>query len=177
MFKTISFAGQTWYVKAAEWSADPGPCYYSDRPEDVWVDAAGRIHLKIANHNGRWYCSEVFTTQRYGHGTYVYKLASPVDKLDRNAVLGLFTWDDSSVAYAHREIDVEMSRWGLAAGPNAEYVVSPWNSTGHRYQFNLALPETSLSMPSPGVTGSVAFGSYRGNVWPADPASELQPDL
>lgn len=173
-FKTISFAGQTWYVKAAEWAADPGPCYYSDRPEDIWVDAAGRLHLKIANHNGRWYCTEVFTTQRYGHGAYVFKLASPVDQLDKNAVLGLFTWDDTSSTYSHREIDIEMSRWGVAAGPNAQYVVSPWNVTGHRYQFNLALPEPSSVHALTWRPDHVAFGSYRGNAWPADPAAELQ---
>lgn len=174
VFKTLSFAGQTWYVKAAEWAADPGPCYYSDRPEDVWVDASGRLHLKIANHSGRWYCSEVFTTQQYGHGAYVFKLASPVDQLDKNAVLGLFTWDDTSAAYSHREIDIEMSRWGLASGPNAQYVVSPWNSAGHRYQFNLSLPETSSVHAFTWHADSVAFGSYRGSAWPADPAAALQ---
>lgn len=172
-FKTISFAGQTWYVKAAEWTADPGPCYYSDRPEDVWVDAAGQLHLKIANHGGRWYCTEVFTTQTYGHGTYVFKLASPVDQLDKNAVLGLFTWDDTSAAYSHRENDVEMSRWGLAGGPNAQYVVQPYNSAGHRYQFTLGLPEAQSVHAFTWLADSVAFGSYRGNQWPAVPGAEL----
>ena len=173
-FKTISFAGQTWYVKTAEWSADPGPCYYSDRPEDVWVDVIGRLHLKIVKRNGRWYCSEVFTTQQYGHGTYVYKLASPVDQLDKNAVLGLFTWDDTSPAYSHREIDIEMSRWGAASDPNVQYVVSPWNNAGHRYRFNLTLPEVQSVHAFTWGTDSVAFGSYRGNLWPAEPGAELQ---
>jgi hypothetical protein len=174
VFKTISFAGQDWFVKAAEWPADPGPCYYSDRPEDVWVDAAGHLHLKIANHSGRWYCTEVFTTQPSGYGDYIYRLASPVDLLDQNAVLGLFTWDDTDSAYAHREIDIEMSRWGLAAGPNAQYVVSPWNSVGHRYQFNLALPEAESVHAFTWRADSVAFGSYRGNQWPPALDSELQ---
>lgn len=171
--KTISFAGQTWYVKDAEWKADPGPCYYSDDPSDVWVDGSGRLHLKIVYRNYHWYCTEVWSQQTVGYGTYTFVLASPVDQLDRNAVLGLFTYDNTSSAYAHREIDIEFSRWGVASGPNAQYVVQPYTSPGHRYQFNLTLPGQYSTHQFNWQPGRVDFASYAGNQSPPDPAYQL----
>lgn len=171
--RTLTFAGQTWYVKAAQWNADPGPCYYSDQPQDVWVDTSGRLHLKLAKHSGQWYCTEVFSTQSFGYGTYTFTLASQVDQLDKNAVLGLFTWDDTDPAYYHCEIDIELSRWGLADGPNAQYVVSPYTSAGHRYQFDLTLPQLYSMHRFVWGPGSVQFASFAGNQSPPDPSAQL----
>ncbi len=167
--RTVTFSGRTWYVKVAEWNADPGPCYYSDRPEDVWVDADGRLHMKIVYRSYRWYCTEVFATQPMGHGTYTFTLASPVNTLDRNVVLGLFTWDDTSSAYAHREIDVELARWGEATGPNAQYVVQPYATPGHRHQFYFTAPDAHSTHSFFWTTGRVQFDSYG-----ADPGTPLE---
>ena len=108
----ISFSGYDWWVKSSPGLVGPGPNYFSDRADDVWVDAQGRLHLKIVYRNGRWYSTEVFGADPLGYGTYTFTLASRVDQLDKNIVLGLFTWDDTDPAYYHREIDIEFSRWG-----------------------------------------------------------------
>ncbi len=158
--RTINFASRTWYVKVANWNADPGPCYYSDRPEDVWVDASGRLHLTLTYRNYRWYCTEIFATQPSGYGVYSFDLASRVDQLDRNVVLGLFTYDDTSSAYSHREIDIEFARWGVAGGPNAQYVVQPYTSPGHRHQFDLNLPSIQSTHTFTWTVGSAQFASY-----------------
>jgi hypothetical protein len=158
--RSINFSGRTWYVKVADWNADPGPCYYSDRPEDVWVDASGRLHLTLTYRNYRWYCTEIFATQPSGYGVYSFDLASRVDQLDKNVVLGLFTYDDTSSAYSHREIDIEFSRWGVAAGPNAQYVVQPYTSPGHRHQFDLNLPSVQSTHTFTWTVGSAQFASY-----------------
>jgi hypothetical protein len=41
----------------------------------------------------------------------VFTIDSRVDLLDRNIVLGLFTWDTYAPQYNYREIDFEFSRW------------------------------------------------------------------
>src|SRR5512135_1367048 len=123
--RTISFSGTSWSVKTSSGRVGPGPNYFSDSTSNVWVDAQGRLHLKILKVKNRWTCAEVVSQASFGYGTYRFTLDSPVDALDPSAVLGLFTWNDDP-AYNHREIDIEMSRWGAAANQNAQYVVQPY---------------------------------------------------
>ena len=66
VYRTIQFSGYTWKVKASETPAGPGPNYFSDRADDVWVDAQGRLHLRIAQHNGQWYATEVINNESLG---------------------------------------------------------------------------------------------------------------
>ena len=121
----IVWAGRTWQVKSSQSKVGPGPNYFSASTDNVWVDGFGRLHLRITNRNGRWNCAEVIGTESFGYGTYTFQVASPVDDLDPNVVLGLFTWSDKA-AYHHREIDVEFARWGNAGDPtNGQYVVQP----------------------------------------------------
>jgi hypothetical protein len=57
--RTIQFSGALWYVKSHSTPVGPGPNYFSDSPCNVWVDAQGRLHLKITREEGRWLCAEV----------------------------------------------------------------------------------------------------------------------
>ena len=158
--RTIRFSGYTWKVKATMAPAGPGPNYFSDRPEDVWVDEEGRLHLRIAQRNGRWYATEVINSESLGHGVYTFTLASAVDVLDPNVVLGLFTWDDAAPQDAYREQDIEFSRWGESSGPNAQYVVQPWDRTGNRHRFTMqaGYPETAHRFAW--LSNRVDFASY-----------------
>jgi hypothetical protein len=122
-----------------------------------------REQLQIGYRNGRWYSTEVFGDETLGYGTYTFTLASRVDQLDKNIVLGLFTWDDTAPAYNYREIDIEFSRWGDAAGPNSQYVVSPWNHSGNRYQFNTTLAGDYSTHLFRWLSDSVQFASYQGH--------------
>jgi hypothetical protein len=132
--RTITFAGETWYVKTSSGRVGPGPNYFSDRTTNVWVDTAGRLHLKITRSGGRWYCSEVVSARSFGYGTYRFYLDSSVDNLDRNVVLGLFTWNDDP-AFFNREIDVELARWGSPNNLNAQYVVQPYTDPLNVFRF------------------------------------------
>jgi len=130
----ITWSGRTWQVKSSQSKVGPGPNYFSAAPENVWVDASGRLHLRLTFRNGRWNCAELIGTQTLGYGTYVFEIASTVANLDANVVLGLFTWSDKAPA-AHREIDVEFARWGNASDPtNAQYVVQPYDLAGHLHR-------------------------------------------
>jgi hypothetical protein len=125
--RVLHFSGYDWNVKySAENRVAPGPNYFSDAEQDVWVDESDQLHLRIARRDGKWYTTEVFTQAPLGYGKYVFYLASRVDQLDKNVVLGLFTWETvSPCGYHNREIDIEFAKWGVEGGDNAQYVVQP----------------------------------------------------
>jgi hypothetical protein len=129
--RTVQFSGYTWQVKSSTGLVGPGPNVFSDSTSNVWVDALGRLHLRLTYSQGHWRCAEVINTESLGRGRYSFELDSPVDALDPNVVLGLFTWSDDP-AYANRELDIEFSRWGNVADPtNGQYVVQPYDAGGH----------------------------------------------
>lgn len=131
---TVEFSGYTWTVKAYSRRIGPGPNFFS--ASNVSVDADG-LHLRISRSGKKWTTAEVIANASLGYGTYTWTLA-PVPELDPNVVLGLFTWSDDP-AYAHREIDIELARWGNAADPtNAQYVVQPWDADGHDERWTFA---------------------------------------
>lgn len=159
--RRLSFSGYTWNVKRSEGLVGPGPNVFSDRPEDVWVDEAGRLHLTIRQRDGNWVATEVYTTRSFGYGTYTFTLASRVDNLDRNVVLGLFTWDNKAAAQNYREIDVEFARWGQPTADNAQYVVQPYQPAGNLRRFTM--PATAVSTHRfVWRANRVEFSSYQG---------------
>ena len=130
--RSIDFAGYTWGVKSSTDPVGPGPNYFSDSEENVWVDSLDRLHLRITNRNNRWYCAEVILQESFGYGTYVFNTISRVGAMNENIILGLFTWDTSAPNDYYREIDIEFARWGNAQDPtNAQYVVQPYTVSGN----------------------------------------------
>jgi len=76
----------------------------------------------------------------------------------------LFTWHDDP-AENHRELDVEIARWGDPAGPNARYTIQP----DHTCDFEtpaVAVPTTHRIDWQP---DQVRFQSWEG--WDAEPAA------
>jgi hypothetical protein len=72
-----------------------------------------------------------------GYGTYRFTVDSNLDGLAPNLVLGLFTWDDTSADSFHREMDVELGRWGRADNEDAQFVVQPYSVPGNITRFGL----------------------------------------
>ena len=136
--KSLSFSGYDWWLKASNTPVGPGPNYFTDDTANVWVDKLGYLHLKITNKNGSWVCPEIVSQKSFGMGKYTFSFISNVGNLDRNTVLGLFTWDNDS-AQTHREIDIEFSQWGVLGNQNSQYVIQPWDVSAnmHRWQFPL----------------------------------------
>lgn len=140
--REVHFSGYTWRVKDSEsFTVGPGPNYFADDEDKVWVDEKGLLHLTITNQDNRWYATEVIASESFGYGTYTFTLAGRADQMDKNVVLGLFTWDEAAPEYNYREIDIEFGTWGEEAGLNAQYVVQPWDSPGNRYRFDAQLQE------------------------------------
>ena len=108
------FSGQSWTIKAYENSTwGPGPNYFSGRSSDVYVDNDGFLHLNIAQHNGRWYSTEVISEETMGYGVYTWVVDAQLEQMEANTVLGLFTWDNNTFqTQGNSEVDVEVARWG-----------------------------------------------------------------
>ncbi|MCX6152368.1 MAG: hypothetical protein NTX22_17715 [Ignavibacteriales bacterium] len=123
---TIEFSGLKWKIKESNVPVGPGGNYFSGSKEDVWVDASGKLHMKISLKDDVWACTEIYTVVPVSYGTYIFYLSSRVDSLDPNAVLGLFTWNNnSSQTDANSEIDIEISRWTDPTAKNLHYSVQP----------------------------------------------------
>jgi hypothetical protein len=162
----IRFSGYDWAVKTAPGMLGPGPNYFSDSTNNVWVDALGQLHLRITNVSNQWQCAEVISARTFGYGSYRFELASDVNALNLNAVLGLFTYGEDP-GYAHREIDVECSRWGNSFDiNNSQFVVQPWDSPGHlaRYPVPAGLPASTHAFTW--ETNRISFQSLRGSYSP-----------
>lgn len=174
VYRTLEFSGRAWNVKTSVAPTGPGPNYFSDLPEDVWVDESGRLHLRIVYRNGAWRCTEVFTTAPLGYGSYTFVLAGPVDQLDQNVVLGLFTWDDTAPQHNYREIDIEFSRWGEETGETAQFVVQPWDRAGNRHHFDAVLTQGVSAHRFVWSADSIDFTSVQGRTFPPAPGDLIE---
>jgi hypothetical protein len=148
-------------VKIGSPPVGPGPNYFSDNANNVWVDTSNRLHLRITKTAGKWVCAEVVLQSSPDYGTYRFYLDSPVDNLDPNVVLGLFTWNDDP-AYNNREMDIEFARWGKASNPNGQYTVQPYTVPGQQMLFiePAGVPQSTHSFKW--QSGSVQFQSLQG---------------
>jgi hypothetical protein len=97
---------------------------------------------------------------------------SVVDALDPSVVLGLFTYDDDPTGTGgHREIDVEMSRWGIAADPtNAQFVIQPYNIGGNLARWTIPSGAAPTTHSFKWSQGRVDFAAHNGAFVPP-PAS------
>jgi hypothetical protein len=137
-YKKLTFAGVDWWVKQHHDRVGPGPNYFSDAEENVRVDPNGLLHVRIDQRGEKWYCGEVVADAVFGYGMYVFTIEAGLDTLDRNVVLGLFTWEDCVPEHHYREIDIEISQWGNPDDPNnGQYVVQPWDVSGNMHRFEI----------------------------------------
>jgi hypothetical protein len=123
---TLVWKGHTWQLTSGGMA---GVC--QGDPNNVTVDGAGYLHLKISHNNGVWSASELFTTDKLGFGTYQWQVDGPIDSYDKNVVVGLFPYGPAAGigADATNEIDIEYARWGQATGPNGDWTDYPASGT------------------------------------------------
>ncbi|BAZ23364.1 hypothetical protein NIES4073_42520 [Kalymmatonema gypsitolerans NIES-4073] len=142
--KIINFSGYEWEVRPSG-RGGPRDNYWSD--DNVWLDDAG-LHLKITHDQaeGKWYCSEIYTTTSLGFGQYQFFVDAPVDRFHPYIVLGLFNYPSITTGEdGLNEIDIELTKWGKAAkeSSNGHYTIYPSDpaligtSAGGNYSFSL----------------------------------------
>lgn len=91
--KYILFSGYNWLLKdSAGAKVGPGPNHFSNAHHSAWLDPLGHLHLTIRQQDQKWYCSELILDTPTGYGTYSLIISSDLDSLDKQAVLGMFTY-------------------------------------------------------------------------------------
>ena len=126
--QTITWAGHTWRVTSGGMAG-----VARGSPENVSVDEKGYLHLRIETRDGNWTAAELFTTERFGFGTYQWVIEGNVYDMDPTTVLGLFPYGPTHHIGidAENEIDIEFSQWNKTCkGCNADFTVYP--SAGNR---------------------------------------------
>jgi len=171
----VSFSGYDWWVKSSAGLVGPGPNYFSNSTNNVWVDNVGQLHLRITNRSNQWQCAELVTARTFGYGSYRFELNSPVDNLDPNVVLGLFTWSDDP-AFNYREIDIECGRWSNPSDVNnSQFVVQPFAAVGHLVRSAVPTGLTNSTHLFTWETNRITFQSQRGSFSPnPDPTNVLR---
>lgn len=124
---TVRFSGYDWEVKVSEELQGPGPNYFSEHPDDIYIDDDGFLHMKIVERDGRWYSTELVGKENMGYGTYRFTIQGDFINIPENIVVGLFTWDNNTFQQqANSEVDVELAKWGDATKTNTlQYAVQP----------------------------------------------------
>lgn len=169
---TINFSGYTWWIENTNNQlAHPGPNYWSNSPQNVWVDTNGFLHLKITYINGKYICPEVTCTKTLGYGTYTFYLASRIDRFDKNIVAGLFARIDDN-----HEVDIEFSKWGLANYQNSRYTIqpAPYVENQNKHTFNTVLYGDYTTQYFKWTQSGVYFASVGGHYQPGtEPAGNV----
>ncbi len=158
--KTVRFSGYEWRVKDHHTLKGPGPNYWSD--ENVWVDSDGKLHLKLTYKDGKWYCAEVETTQKFLYGTFEFRIEGRIDSLDKNVVFACFTYPGYALDH-HHEMDIEFTKWGEQNANNLHYTVWPANNSARcSFETNFRLKNDRSTHRFTWAPNSVLFQSLHG---------------
>lgn len=156
--KRLSFSGYEWEVRQTP-SSRGGANDYA--PDNTWIDAEGALHLRMRRKGETWTSAEISMTRPLGYGTYAF-VARDTSGIDPAAVLTFLTWDDEGAEQNHREIDIEISRWGDPSIANAQYVVQPYYVAANVFRF--AAPAGRVTHTFRWEPGRVTFRSHAGDL-------------
>ncbi len=156
--KLLNFSGYEWKVRRTMSERGGTPNVYD--AANAWTDANGALHLRIARQGERWTCAEVQLTRSLGYGAYHFVVRDS-SQLEPAAVLSMLTWDGAAVSQNHREIDIEITRWGDPASKNAQYAIQPYSVPANVARFTA--PAGLLTHSFLWEPGQVTFQTVRGN--------------
>jgi hypothetical protein len=157
--RTLQFSGYEWQVRNV--ASNRGGRNNNYDSANAWTDVNGLLHLRIAQNAGQWTCAEVKLSRTLGYGSYRF-VVHEISQLEPAAVLSMFTWDEADAGQNHREMNIEITKWGDAANKNAQYVVQPYYVPANVVRFNL--PPGPLAHSFRWEPGRVAFRTVRAAV-------------
>lgn len=147
---TLIFANREWRVRTGSCTLNnksaPGPNYWCGDAQDVWVDAQDQLHLKLNQKSAlnNAYAAVEVETDVDGCGTFTFGVEgnNTLDALDKNVVLGLFTYSDDDTNLFH-ELDVEVADWGKT-NPSYNLLYTTWKwDPMHPMDPDFMLPDNS----------------------------------
>lgn len=129
----IEFGSQTWAVKKFA-RMDPGPNRWTDDKAAIFLDDKKHLNLGIVPAGKGWACTELVCNDALGFGTYTWTFRTDLAAFDPQAVLGLFTYQNSAnrQGIPDKEIDFELSRWGDPKNELGQFVVQPYVGQGKK---------------------------------------------
>lgn len=154
--RTLKFSGYEWSVRHITSDRNGAISYYD--PANVYTSADGSLHLRITSAADRWMCSQVTLLNHFGYGTYIFTVRD-TSQFEPAATLVMFTYDDLASEH-HREMDIEMSRWGDPKSKNADYVVQPYSFPENKITFDA--PAGTLTHSLHWEAGKATFETIRG---------------
>jgi hypothetical protein len=158
--KTLQFSGYEWEVRQSV-SERGGTINYHDA-SNAFTDADGRLHMRITPRDGGgWNSAELILTRGLGYGTYM-AVVRDTSKLESAAVFSMFTWDEAGADPNHREMDIEISKWGDPKNKNGQFVVQPYHVPANVARFSV--PSGLLTHAFRWEPGRVLFRTLRGEV-------------
>ncbi len=153
--KTLTFSGYQWEIRNS--LSNRAGTINSFDESNASVDKAGFLHLRISGREGQWTSGEVKLSRSLGYGSYGF-VVRDVSQLEPAAVLSFFTWDDNGPS---REMDIEVSRWGVPENRNAQYVIQPYFVAANTKRFDL--PGGTLTHWITWEPGRASFRTGRGS--------------
>lgn len=154
---TVHFSGYDWTVRTA--GSYRGGTHNSFDRANAFTDEKGALHLRVTKRGVNWICSEVKLTRSLGYGTYRFTIRN-IAQLEPSTVLTLSTWDGVGGENSRRELDTEISRWGIAANDNAQDVVQPYYIPVNIVRF--AVPSGILTQSIHWEPGRATFFTIEG---------------
>ena len=155
--RTLQFSGYEWQIRSA--SSPRGGRNNNYDTANAWTDENGYLHLRIAQKAGEWTSAEINLQRSLGYGTYQF-VVRDVSQLEPAVVLSMFTWDEAEAGQNHREMSIELAKWGDAASKNAQYVVQPYYVPENVVRFNV--PPGVLTHSLRWEAGQATFKTFRG---------------
>ncbi|MFW5689994.1 MAG: glycoside hydrolase family 16 protein [Spirochaetota bacterium] len=161
--RRVEFSGYEWIVRRSGGLEGPGPNRFSDASEVVRVDESGGLRLAIVRRGAGWVCAEVILDRSLGYGTYEFAVEIEPGALEPQVILGMFTYDDDAPDAYHREIDVELGRFGNPSAPAAQFVLQPAERYGNRLRYELDEEGTHTTHAFRWEAGQITFRSVHGH--------------
>ena len=156
--ETLRFSGYDWDVRQTPSDRGGGNDFDA---RNAWIDHEGALHLALSERDGNWTSAEVKLTRTLGYGTYAFRVRD-TSTLDPAVALGMLTWDDLGPGENHRELDIEIGRWGDPGNKDAQYVVQPQYVAANVFRF--LTPAGRLTHSFRWQPGRVLFKTTRGSV-------------
>jgi hypothetical protein len=154
--QTLKFSGYEWRIRHIASDRNGGISFYD--PANVEIDSHGYLHLRITRQPDHLMCSQVFLGRSLGYGTYVFRVQD-VSHFEPAAALSLLTWDDLDAGQHHREMDIELSKWGDPKGQNGDYVIQPYYFPENKVRF--VAPAGELEFSLQWESGKASFQTVR----------------
>jgi hypothetical protein len=175
----FTWSGWVWVPRASVQPEQAGHNYWSPRPNSVFVDTQGRLHLKIVNELGNWWAAQLTSAESdFGYGTYRWVVDTPLQNFDPATVLGLFTYNKTAAdpnarpqaQTGHNEADFELTKFGRSRNTfNSQVTVQPYFAPNHYRRINLPKSSPTLTYEMTWGPAGTLFVVRQG----ADPAGRV----